>query len=220
MIPCFLRVFPLNWSCRWPAAEQWDKLFFLLQGNHGPSGWPEIWVQRRIFCPGPLLSWRLPGSLHPRGCSWILGPEVLEKTQALFISRQNFSWVDLMRMEHLIRPFSLKCFPFSPVSLYRPGFPASSLVFLPTTHLPFLHAVCFSWFSHSHLHWWLQLPITCGHSQIYVSRLQPLSWLVFTYATYACFPSTSNSASFLSSLPLTQACFSFCISSPVKGMST
>lgn len=145
-LPCFLKVFPLTWSCFGPAAEQRDQLFSA-SGNPWAPGSPKIWVQRRTS-----VSWAIAmmeaSKLHTRGCSWILGPGSREDL-TLLISKQNLTWSDLRRKEHLIRSFSNS--PFSPIhclllvslqalwtSFSPPSFPACYMFLLVLSSFPLM----------------------------------------------------------------------------------
>lgn len=155
-------------------------------------------------------------SCTPGGCSWILGAWGLEGPHTLLISKQNLTWVIWERKEHLIRSFSNSPFLPSIVSFWFP----CKLSGLPSHH-PTSFPACYMFLLVSpHFHWWRQLPIMCDHSLNLCSRPQLLSWLIFTYATFVCFPlavsqTPLTQVSFSSLLPLSQTC----ISNAVKGMS-
>ena len=145
--------------------------------------------------------------------SWAWAPR--EGPHTLFISRQNLTWVYLRRKEHLIRSLSNSL--FSPVhclllvslqSLWTsvwPPHPLSCMLYVSSGSLLLIYTDGINY----------QLCVTTHKSM----RPQLLSWLVFTNATFVCFPRAIPQAPltqhFSSLLPLTQTC----ISSTVKVMS-
>lgn len=112
-LPCFLKVFPLTWSCFGPAAEQRDQLF-------SASGNPwAFWLTQDMSAEEDIciLSHCYDGGFQEAAHqgllldTWAWGPR--EGPHTLLISKQNLTWSDLRRKEHLIRSFSNS--PFSPI---------------------------------------------------------------------------------------------------------